>query len=158
MLLYRDVFSSISLFTALSAWSVLPIIEPPCPSETSQQPGPDPDEVHPPLHPLYQAQRDQEASGLGGHSGQTPGGVPGPAGEHSCAPRRVRIPPSLCQVPAEVSPKVIGVRGARDGFPCWLYRFQTSVQMYLFMFFSSAFGLIGINSTQYFVSIYLKNV
>ena len=35
-------------------------------AETSQRPGEHADEVHPPLHTLHQAQRDQEAPGLGG--------------------------------------------------------------------------------------------
>lgn len=38
----------------------------PSASETSQRPGVHAEEVHTPLHPLHQAQRDQEAQGLGG--------------------------------------------------------------------------------------------
>lgn len=35
-------------------------------AETGQRPGGHPDEMHPPLHPLHQAQRNQKASRLGG--------------------------------------------------------------------------------------------
>lgn len=34
--------------------------------------------------------------------GQAPGGVSGPKGEHQGAPGRLRLPPPVCQVPAEV--------------------------------------------------------
>ncbi|NP_001427542.1 unconventional myosin-If isoform 7 [Homo sapiens] len=71
--------------------------------ETSQRPGGHTDEVHTPLHPLHQTQRDQEAPRLGGEQSQAPGGIPGPEGEHQGAQSRLRLPPPVRQIPAEPS-------------------------------------------------------
>ena len=51
--------------------------------------------MHPSLHPLHQAERDEEAAGLGARPGQAPGRLPRAEGEHPGSQGGIRLQEGL---------------------------------------------------------------
>ena len=58
--------------------------------------------MHPSLHPLHQAERDEEAKGLGARPGQTPGRLSGTEREHSGSQGGVRVQEGFREIPLQV--------------------------------------------------------